>query len=132
MWYFTEVLYDNYSKEPIEIHQSLRTETEDFLSGNHSEVDGIPESCFKACIGRNCSHNDVVVGRFNVSDIYTRGCYPTLVHGFQHTNGIILGVFVGILVVHVLSIGSVVWVWIKIQKSYHYQLIVNEDDDVPE
>ena len=67
-----------------------------------------------------------------MSDIYTRGCYPTLVHGFQHTNGIILGVFVGILVVHVLSIGSVVWVWIKIQKSYHYQLIVNEDDDVPE
>ena len=67
-----------------------------------------------------------------MSDIYTRGCYPTLVLGFQHTNGIILGVFVGILVVHVLAIGSVVWVWIKIHKSYHYQLIVNEDDDVPE
>jgi len=124
-------------------NQTLYSETEKSIqeqnSGNqtdkpirwYSKAHSVPVSCCTHSDGRNCSYMNVSAKTANESGIFTHGCYNVVKNGMHKDGGIIVAVWTGILLIHVLGIVSALIVKMKIQNIHHYQRIttIECDDD---
>jgi len=95
-----------------------------------SETDSVPVSCCIHSGGRNCSYMNVSATNANETGIFTRGCYTVVKDGIHKDGGIIIGAWVGVLLIHVLGIVSALVMKLKIQNIHRYQRITTIECDV--